>query len=59
MGKRDRGDIITSGFDSRAPWINRALGVLSECERHSQKLLGTSLMAILQQEEFRDERDCG
>jgi len=51
MGTRDPGEIITTGFDARASWINGALGVLSRCEWIPQKLLGTSLMAILQAED--------
>jgi len=46
MGGRDQRRIITSGFDSRSPWINKALGDLARLERIPQKLLGTSLMAV-------------
>jgi SAM-dependent methyltransferase len=45
---RDQNEIISAGFDSRAPSINKALGMLSECEYIPQKLFGTSLMAIMQ-----------
>jgi SAM-dependent methyltransferase len=48
MGKSDQSKIITTGFDSRTPWINRALGALSRFEWIPQKLLGTSLMAVFQ-----------
>ena len=48
IGKRGQGKIISSGFDPRTPAINRMLGLLSSCEPIPQKLLGTSLMAILQ-----------
>ncbi len=47
MGKSDRDQIITAGFDSRSPAINNALGFLSRLEWIPQKLLGTSLMAVL------------
>jgi SAM-dependent methyltransferase len=48
MGKRDQKQITTTGFDSKAPWINTALGTLSRLEWIPQKLLGASLMAVLQ-----------
>jgi len=48
MGKRNQSNIITSGFDARTPAINKSLGFLSKFELIPQKLLGTSLMAILQ-----------
>jgi SAM-dependent methyltransferase len=47
MGKHDERKIITSGFDSRSPALNTALGALSRCEWLPQKFLGTSLMAVL------------
>jgi SAM-dependent methyltransferase len=48
MGKHGREEIISAGFDSRTPAINRMLGFVSRCEPVPQKLLGTSLMAVLQ-----------
>jgi hypothetical protein len=48
LGKHDQSKVITSGFDTRTPWINRSMGILSECEWIPQKFLGTSLMAVLQ-----------
>ena len=45
--ERDQSRIITSGFDSRSPWINKALEDLARLEWIPQKLLGTSLMAVL------------
>lgn len=48
MGQSDQNKVITSGFDARASWMNGALHILSECEWIPQKLLGTSLMAVLQ-----------
>jgi len=51
MGKRDQNKIITSGFDSRSTAINSALRALSRCEWIPQKLLGTSLMAVLRNKE--------
>jgi 2-polyprenyl-3-methyl-5-hydroxy-6-metoxy-1,4-benzoquinol methylase len=53
-GQKDQSKIISTGFDSRAPWVNRSLGILSECEWLPQKLMGTSLMAILQHESNRN-----
>jgi hypothetical protein len=47
-GKRNQNNIIKVGFDSRAPWINTSLEILSGCEWIPQKRLGTSLMAVLQ-----------
>lgn len=47
IGKRDQGNIITSGFDTRSPWVNRIMGALATLEWIPQKALGTSLMAIL------------
>jgi SAM-dependent methyltransferase len=47
-GRRDKSEIISAGMDSRSATINAALGVLSRCEVIPQKLLGTSLMAVLQ-----------
>jgi hypothetical protein len=48
MGKRDKSKIITSGFDSRSTAINHALGVLARWEWIPQRILGTSLMAVVQ-----------
>ena len=47
-GREDQRKIISGGFDSRSPTINHVLGLLSRCELLPQKLIGTSLMAILQ-----------
>lgn len=57
MGKSDQSKIITTGFDSQAPWINKALGAISRFERVPQKLLGTSLMAIFQADSERSDRE--
>jgi 2-polyprenyl-3-methyl-5-hydroxy-6-metoxy-1,4-benzoquinol methylase len=48
MGKKDQSKIISSGFDPRSEWINRAFAWVSGCERIPQKWLGTSLMAIVE-----------
>jgi SAM-dependent methyltransferase len=48
LGKHGQGKIITTGFDSRTAVVNAALGMLARCELIPQKLLGTSLMAVLQ-----------
>jgi len=47
MGKRDQGKIVSTGFDSKAPWIDKALGTLARLERIPQQLAGTSLMAVV------------
>jgi 2-polyprenyl-3-methyl-5-hydroxy-6-metoxy-1,4-benzoquinol methylase len=47
MGKHDQGKIMKAGFDSRSSSINSALGTVSSFEWIPQKLLGTSLMAVL------------
>lgn len=48
MGRRDQKNIIATGFGSRSPALNNALRLLSSCEVVPQKLLGTSLLAVLQ-----------
>jgi 2-polyprenyl-3-methyl-5-hydroxy-6-metoxy-1,4-benzoquinol methylase len=48
MGKHDQKKIISAGFGSRTPAINRMLGFLSLWEPIPQTFLGTSLMAVLQ-----------
>src|SRR5215467_2182551 len=44
----DENSVIRRGFDPGAPWLNRALGFVSKLEPIPQKMLGTSLLAILQ-----------
>ena len=46
--QRNQDSIVRTGFDTRAPWINRALGLLSTLEPIPQKMMGTSLMAVLE-----------
>jgi SAM-dependent methyltransferase len=48
LGSHSENKIITAGFDMRGNSINRLLKVLSKCETIPQKLIGTSLMAVLQ-----------
>jgi len=50
LRSRDESNIITTGFDPGSPWINRTLLDLSRLEWIPQKLLGTSLMAVLKRE---------
>jgi len=38
----------SAGFDTRTAGVNNALGLLANCEVIPQKLLSTSLMAVLQ-----------
>lgn len=47
-GKRDQSEVIQSGFDSRSVLINSIMNGISQCEFLPQKLIGTSLMAVLQ-----------
>lgn len=47
-GNRSQGRVISTGFAPRTPAINAILGFISRCEPIPQKLLGTSLMAVLQ-----------
>jgi len=54
MGKRDLEKINAAGFDPGAPWINKAMGDLACLEWIPQKLLGTSLMAVLSCEGNKD-----
>ena len=49
-GEQDKSRIYSAGFDSGAGSLNRVLGLAARCEVLPQKLLGTSLMAILQRE---------
>jgi len=44
---REQSSTIRKGFDSRSPFINRAFATLSRLESIPQKVLGTSLMAVL------------
>ncbi len=48
LGGRDQDRIISAGFDSRGDLINRVLGLISRCEPIPQRILGTSLMAVLE-----------
>jgi 2-polyprenyl-3-methyl-5-hydroxy-6-metoxy-1,4-benzoquinol methylase len=48
-GNRSRQGIISTGFAPRTPAINAILGFISRCEPIPQKLLGTSLMAVLEE----------
>lgn len=46
--KEDLSEAYSAGFDPWSAAINSALGALSRCEWIPQKMLGTSLMAVLQ-----------
>lgn len=48
MGNHDHDKILKSGFDSRTNAINTLMGLVSRCEMIPQKILGTSLMAVLE-----------
>jgi SAM-dependent methyltransferase len=47
-GQHDKDKIISEGFDSRSKFIDRCMHLLSECEPIPQKIVGTSLLAVLQ-----------
>jgi hypothetical protein len=47
-GNDDKDEVISRGFNSRTRLLNRLLGLLSKCEPIPQKLLGSSVMAVLQ-----------
>jgi SAM-dependent methyltransferase len=47
-GDHGEEDIIFTGFDSRNKTVDRCLRLISKCEPIPQKLVGTSLLAILQ-----------
>lgn len=46
-GRKDQSQVISAGFDARTSFANHALGFLSRCEPVPQRLLGTSLLAVL------------
>jgi SAM-dependent methyltransferase len=48
MGRQGKDEIICAGFDSGSKFINRLMGLLAGCEIIPQKLIETSLMAVLQ-----------
>jgi SAM-dependent methyltransferase len=47
-GKREQSDVIQTGFDPRSATINSALRALARWERIPQRVLGASLMAVIQ-----------
>jgi SAM-dependent methyltransferase len=47
LGKSDKDTIIAAGFGARNTLLNQLLGFISKCEPIPQKILGTSLMAVL------------
>jgi SAM-dependent methyltransferase len=47
-GQHDRDKIISQGLDTRNKFFDSCLHLLAKCEPIPQKLLGTSLLAILQ-----------
>lgn len=50
LGRENPGQIISAGFNTRNSALNQALAFLSRCEPLPQKLMGTSLMAVLQRQ---------
>lgn len=51
VGKRDQGEIISGGMDSRTASANALMGILSRLEWLPQKFLGASMMAVLERAE--------
>jgi SAM-dependent methyltransferase len=47
-GKTNQDKIISEGFDSRSHFINQLLSCAAGCEPIPQKLIGTSLMAVVE-----------
>jgi SAM-dependent methyltransferase len=47
-GSNEKDKIIAAGFSSRTNSLNQLLGSVSRCEPTPQRILGTSLMAVLQ-----------
>jgi len=48
LGRRSQNAIISPGFDPGSLAVNAAMGLVSRCEPIPQRLLGTSLMAVLE-----------
>jgi SAM-dependent methyltransferase len=48
LAKQDKGEIISAGFSTRTDTMNQLLRFVSKFEPIPQRLLGTSLMAVLQ-----------
>jgi len=48
LGQRDQSKIISAGFDSRSSAVNKLMHLMSKIEPLPQRILGTSLMAVLQ-----------
>lgn len=48
MGVRDQRKVYSAGFDSRSAAVNKMMRLLSQCEVVPQKILGTSLMVVVQ-----------
>lgn len=48
LGNHDKDKIISAGFDARTSIINQLLGLVSRCEPIPQRILGTSLMAVIE-----------
>jgi len=46
-GRQNKDEIISAGLDTRSKSINQLMGLLANCELIPQKLIGTSLMAVL------------
>lgn len=47
LGARDQREAYSAGFDSRSAAVNKMMRLLSLCEVIPQKILGTSLMAVV------------
>jgi len=55
IGNQDPSKSYAAGFDTRTATLNKLLGSISRCELTPQKLMGTSLMAVLQPKRLGQE----
>jgi len=48
LGNHDQDKVVSAGFSSRSKAVNQLLGLVSRFELTPQRLLGTSVMAVLE-----------
>jgi SAM-dependent methyltransferase len=48
LGNHDKDKVVSAGFSSRSKAVNQLLGLVSRFEPTPQRLLGTSVMAVLE-----------
>jgi SAM-dependent methyltransferase len=54
MGRTNHDEILSAGFGTRNETVNTLMGALARCEWIPQHLLGTSLLAVFQEQTRRD-----